>query len=228
MTPDKPSRIRLLLVDDHALVRSGLRMLVESRAGIAVVGEAQGAAEAVALARQQQPDIILLDLDLAGESGLSIIPDLLQAAPGSRLLVLTGVRDLEAHQQAFASGAMGLVHKEQAATVLLKAIEKVHAGEMWIDRAMAARVIGGLSRAGAPARQDPEAAKILTLSRREREVIALIGEGLPNKRIAERLFVSEATVRHHLTSIFSKLDVSDRLELLVYAHRHRLIENPGG
>jgi DNA-binding NarL/FixJ family response regulator len=119
---------------------------------------------------------------------------------------------------------MGVVLKEKAAETLLRAIERVHAGEVWLERAMMASVLSQMTRASQ--QPDPEAAKIATLTTREREVIALIGEGLRNRQIAERLFISETTVRHHLTSIFAKLEVADRLELVIYAFRHALVRPP--
>ncbi|MCZ7572244.1 MAG: response regulator transcription factor [Ardenticatenaceae bacterium] len=218
--------IRVLIVDDHAVVRTGLRMLIETRPGLVVVGEAGNRADALAAAARQHPGIILLDLDLGAENGLDFLPELLSTAGESRVIVLTGLRDTEVHHRAVHLGAMGLVLKEQAAEVLLKAIEKVYAGETWLDRTMTASVLAQLARAREARAADPEAAKIATLTEREREVVALVGEGLKNRQIAERLSISETTVRHHLTSIFSKLEVSDRLELLIYAYRHDLATLP--
>lgn len=219
--------IRVLLVDDHAVVRSGLRVLVENRPGLKVVGEAANRVEAIDIAEREQPDIILLDLDMDSESGLDFLPHLLAAAQDSRILILTGVRDPEAHHRAIRLGASGLLLKEEAAEVLIKAIEKVHAGEVWFDRSTVGSVLAEISRAtNAKKKADPEATKIATLTKREREVISLIGEGLKNKQIASRLFISETTVRHHLTSIFDKLEVPDRLELIIYAYRHALAKPP--
>ncbi len=218
--------IRIVLIDDHVIVRTGLRLLLERQPGLLVVGEAKNGAEALALAAQEHPDIMLLDLNLNGESGLDLIPKLLRAAERGRVLVLTGVRDAEVHQQAVGLGAMGVVLKEHSAEVVVKAIEKVHAGEVWIDRAMMASMLTDLARGQAAPTVDPAAAKIALLTEREREVIRLLGEGLKNKQIAERLYISETTVRHHLTSIFSKLGVSDRLALVLYAYRYGLAKSP--
>jgi DNA-binding NarL/FixJ family response regulator len=225
MTTLDVNTVRILLVDDHAVVRAGLRMLIESRPGLAVVGEAATTSDAVATAGREQPDLILLDLDLGGDSGLDILPELFATAKQARVLLLTGVRDPEEHHRAIRLGAMGVVLKEKAAEDLLKAIEKVHAGEVWLDGALMARVLGR-SLPGDPATTNPEVAKIATLTEREREVIALICEGLQNKLIGERLFISETTVRHHLTSIFDKLGVTNRLELVIYAYRHGLAKLP--
>jgi two-component system, NarL family, nitrate/nitrite response regulator NarL len=233
MRQTKP--IRVLLVDDHAVVRSGLRMLVESRSGLKVAGEAANRAEALAVAKREQPDVILLDLDMNNDNGLNFLPQLLATAERARVLILTGVRDPDAYSQAIRLGASGLLLKEKAADVLIKAIEKVHAGEVWFDRSMIGNVLTEMSRADGTRSmssrltemsRDPEAAKIATLTEREREVSALIGEGLKNKQIASRLFISETTVRHHLTSIFDKLGVSDRLELIIYTFQHGLAKPP--
>lgn len=221
MTTHPP--IRVLIVDDHAIVRAGLCMLLKSRPGITVVGEAADCAAAVVAAAREQPDIVLLDLDLSGALAFDCLADLRAAAPAARELLLTGTNDSELHQLAVQRGVAGLVLKQHATESLLKAIEKVHAGEVWFERNLMARAI---TRAREPAKCDPEAAKIAVLTKREREVIALICEGLKNQEISDRLFISEATVRHHLTSIFGKLQLSDRLGLAIFAFRHRLTKPP--
>jgi two-component system, NarL family, nitrate/nitrite response regulator NarL len=225
MTATPIQIIRVMLIEDHAMVRAGLRMLIEGRRGLVVVGEATNQADALALAAREQPDIILLDLDLGAENGLDLLPDLLATASQARVVILTGVRDGNEHRQAIRQGAMGLVLKEQAPDVLIKAIEKVHAGEVWLDRAMLAHVLSEMV-AGAARPVSAEAARIATLTEREREVSALIDEGLKNKQISDRLSISETTVRHHLTSIFAKLGVESRLELVIFAHRHGLSKRP--
>lgn len=214
-----------MLIDDHVVVRAGLRLIIQSRPDMTIVGEAGNREEAMALAAGASPDIILLDLDLGGDSGVSLITALLAAAPEARVIILTGLRDPEVHREAVMLGAMGIVPKEKAASVLIGAIERVNAGEAWLDPALVAGVLTEVTR-GKARKSDRESEKIASLTNREREVISLIGEGIKNKVIAERLFISETTVRHHLTSIFSKLDVADRVELLIYALRHGLAEPP--
>ena len=224
VTPAKP--IRILLVDDHAVVRAGLRMIIQSRKGMTIVGEAGNRDDALSLADSEHPDIILLDLDLGGDSGMTLIADLIAAAGEARIIILTGLRDPEAHRQAVLLGAMGIVKKEKAVEVLITAIERVHAGEAWLDPSLMAGVLTEMTRSGKGKKSDPEADKIAALTNREREVIALVGEGIKSKEIAGRLFISETTVRHHLTSIFDKLGVADRVELLIYAYRHGLASPP--
>jgi DNA-binding NarL/FixJ family response regulator len=201
-------------------------MLIDNTPGMKVVGEAGDRRDAVDLAAREKPDIILLDLDMGAESGLDFFPELFAAAGEARMLVLTGLRDTEIHRKAIRLGAMGVILKDRAAETLVKAIRKVQAGELWLDRATARSMLGEMSRANAAVTDDPEEAKIASLTPREREVITVIAEGLKNREVGERLFISELTVRHHLSSIFSKLDVSDRFELAIYAYRHGLARPP--
>jgi two-component system, NarL family, nitrate/nitrite response regulator NarL len=214
--------IRILIIDDQVIVSTSLRLLLESRPWLKVVGETPEAFDAFTVARDEHPDIILLDIDLGDTDGLDLLPDLLSAAPQARVVVLTGIRDPEIHRRAVRLGAMGLVTKAESTEVLLQAIAKVHAGEVWLDHTLLARVLGEITRSGTVQPVDPEALKIAALTPREREVIVLVGQGYKNRQIANRLFIAEATVRHHLTSIFAKLGVADRLELVIYAYRHDL------
>jgi DNA-binding NarL/FixJ family response regulator len=221
MSNNGTNPIRVLLIDDHLVMRAALRMLVESRPEMTVVGEAADRDTAMLNAAREQPDIILLDLDLGQESGNDFLRALLAAAKRARVIVLTGIRDPAVHRQAVSLGATGVVLKEQAFETLMKAIERVHAGETWLDPALVANLLSNRS----PVRGqnlDTEAAKITALTEREREVIALIGQGLKNRQIGERLSISETTVVHHLTSIFAKLGVANRLELVTYAYRQGL------
>ncbi|MFY9554805.1 MAG: response regulator transcription factor [Blastocatellia bacterium] len=226
MAIEVEKQIRVILIDDHVVVRAGLRMIIQSRSSMTIVGEAGDRDGALATAAAHQPDIILLDLDLGGESGMALITELLAAAKEARIIILTGLRDSEAHRQAVLLGAMGIVRKEKAADVLITAIERVNAGEAWLDPSLMAGVLTEMTRSSKSRTADPEAEKIASLTNREREVVALIGEGIKNKEIADRLFISETTVRHHLTSIFDKLGVGDRVELLIYALRNGLASPP--
>lgn len=214
-----------MIVDDHLVVRAGLHMLIEDHPGMTVVAMASNRTEALDLSASAAPNLILLDLDLGGENALAFLTQLRETTPNARILVLTGLRDTDAHRQAVQLGAMGVVLKEHAPDVLIKAIEKVHAGEIWLDRPTMGRMLREMS-AREEKETDPEVAKIKSLTQREREVVALIAEGLKNKQIAQRLFISETTVTHHLSSVYSKLGVSDRLELVIYAFANKLAGKP--
>jgi two-component system nitrate/nitrite response regulator NarL len=215
--------IRIVIIDDHDIFIAALRAFLEKDPELIVIGEGHNTDEAIRAA-SEKPDLILLDLLLGPESGLDILPELIKAADGARVLVLTGVPDPEVHVRAVCLGAMGIINKIDPPHLLLKAIHKVHAGELWLNRTMTATAMTQLQAANN--RVDPEAAKIATLTARELEVVSALGEGLRNKDIAERLCLSEKTVRHYLTSIFDKLDVADRLELIIHAYRHGLAKVP--
>jgi two-component system, NarL family, nitrate/nitrite response regulator NarL len=222
MQPTFGQPIKILIIDDQAIVSACLRLLLESEPWLKVVGETPKALDAFTIARDEQPDIILLDIDLGDTDGLDLLPELLSVAPQTRVVVLTGIRDPEIHRRAVRLGAMGLVTKDEQTEVLLQAIAKVHAGEVWLDRRLLASVLGEITRSGKAQPTDPEVLKIAALTAREREIIALVGQGYRNRQAADRLCVAEATVRHHLTSIFAKLGVTDRVELVIYAYRHGL------
>jgi two-component system nitrate/nitrite response regulator NarL len=215
--------IRILIVDDHAILRAGLRMLIDQNPAMKVIGVAGNGSEALALAASEQPNLIILDILLGEEDGLTLLPQLREAATNTRVLVLTGLRSSESQRRAILAGAMGVVLKEHATEVLIKAIKKVHEGEVWMDRLLVGSVLDEMTQ---PPEIDIEKARIASLTDREREVIALIAEGLKNKQIGLRLFITETTVTHHLSSIFAKLEVSDRLELIIYAFRHKLAQLP--
>ena len=220
-----PQKIRIVIVDDQLVVREGLRMLLDNHPGIKVVAMASTRPEALEIIAREPTDLIILDLELGGLNSLSFIPQLREGAKTARVLVLTGSRDSETHQKAAQLGAMGVVLKEDAADLLLKAVEKVYLGEAWLDRLTLGNLIFQISSHDKES-LDPQRKKISSLTDRERQVIALIAEGLKNKQIAERLFISPTTVTHHLSSIYSKLGVSDRLELVVYAFANKLAKMP--
>jgi len=226
MLPQQDRRIRILMIDDHAVLRAGLRMIIESHMGMVVVGEAENRRETLASIANEAPDIILLDLDLGDENGLDLLPELIAAVPDARIILLTGLRDPEVQRRAILLGAMGLVSKQKAADTVIRAIEKVYAGEVWLDRAMIASILNDRVNSSVAPNQSAETLRIAKLTEREREDIRLIGEGIKNRQIAERMYISEATVRHHLTSIFAKLGVADRFELVIYAFQHGLAKLP--
>lgn len=211
--------IRVVLIDEQPVIRAALRELISTSPGIQVVAEADTVSSAAAELTGEF-DVILVNLNDGDRSSLSALPELLSKTGKARALVLASVRDREGHTLAMRYGAMGIAFKERTPELLLKAIEKVHAGEVWLERAMMATVLGEMSRAYDGRKADLPTSQIASLTDRERQVVGLIGEGLKNKQIAARLFISETTVRHHLTSIFDKLNVADRCELVVYAFRH--------
>ncbi len=216
--------IRIVIVEDHKVVREGLRMLIESQEDMVVAAEAGTAEEAFVTISREKPDIVVLDLDLGGVSFVNRIPEIRDASKGTRVLVLTGIRDPELHIRALRLGALGLVMKDQAGSTVLKAIRRVHGGEAWIDHSLTASLVLDISTE--EKKRAYETTKIATLSKREREIVTVLCEGLNNKQIADRLFISEATVRNHITSILAKLELMDRFELAIYSYRHGLAKLP--
>jgi len=222
--PADPSQIHILLVDDHRSVLWGLEKLIEGEhPRMQVIGKATTSAEALKLLDEARPDIILLDLDLGGENGSNAIQALI-AKSSAKVLVLTGSRDIAVHDAAVLAGAMGVVEKGEPAETILKAIRKVHEGEIWLDRSATGRIFLELSRSKAAEAQNPEQRKIASLTPRERQIVAEIGSdaAASSKVIAERLHISEHTLRNHIASIYEKLEVSSRLELFAYAGKHQI------
>jgi two-component system, NarL family, nitrate/nitrite response regulator NarL len=202
-------------------------MLIESQPHMKVVGEAGSKTDALAVAAREPPDIILLDILLGNENAVDFVPELLSTAEEAHVILLTGARNPDEHQRAIRLGAMGVLLKDMSTQMLLKAIERVHAGEVWLDRFLTSNLIVELRKDRKPKKPEAEEDAMAKLTDREREVIALVAEGLKNKQIADRLFISEITVRHHLTSIFKKLNVPDRLELLIFAYQKGLVKVAG-
>ena len=213
--------IRVSIIEDHAIVRAGLRMLLQNSPRMSVLWESQTATTAIADRSLATPDVILLDLDLGVEKGLDHLPDLLERFLPARILVLTALTDTQQHLAAVASGASGVVVKEQAPEALLQAVEGVNAGEAWIESSLMTAVMGKLNRP-TEEKTNPEAEKISRLTPREKEIVSLVSEGMNGEKIAAHLKISEATVRNHLTSILGKLGLANKFELAVYAHRHGL------
>jgi len=220
-----PHCIRVVLLDQRTLIRSALRALLERQPHLVVTAEAVPGPDAVLVVTEHQPDIILLNLTPQAQE-LELIPALLTAADHARLLVVIEPWDREMPRQAVHLGAAGVVRTDQPPKVLLTAIAKVHAGELWADRRVLAQVLVDIVQRRVHGHPDPERVKLARLTEREREVITVLGQGLPNLQIAARLSITQDTVRHHLTSIFQKLEVDDRVALLVYAYRYGLAPFP--
>ena len=221
--------IRVLLVDDHRSVLWGLEKLIQSeRPRMELVGTATTSGEALRILDSAAADVILLDLDLNGESGLLAIPGIL-ARSKAQVLILTGSRDPVLHDNAVLAGARGVVEKGEAAETLIKAIEKVHEGEIWLDRNATGRIFVELARRKDGLSRDPEQQRIASLTRKERQIVAAIAAdaAAPGRQVAERLNISEHTLRNHLSSVYAKLGVSNRLELYAYAIRHKVSDAPG-
>jgi two-component system, NarL family, nitrate/nitrite response regulator NarL len=213
--------IRIAIIDPQQLFVDPICALLNNEPDLLVIGHASDRRGALGLAGMR-PHIILLEIALGEDNALDFLPDLIRVAEGARILVVTGVTDTESFVRAVRAGAMGILAKTEPATRLLQAIRKIHRGELWVGRSIMARVLDTIWQETDIQPKNPEQAKIATLTSRELEVVALLGEALKSKQIGERLFISETTVRHHLTSIFGKLGVADRLELIIYAYQHGL------
>jgi two-component system, NarL family, nitrate/nitrite response regulator NarL len=225
VTPAASARrtIGILLVDDHEVVRIGLRHLIDKHPHMKIIGEACNTADALKIAARDKPEIVILDLCLGADSGADIIPELMRLSEESRIIVLTAVQDEEELRRASRLGAMGIIAKDTPIDMVIKAIDRVHAGELWLNRRLTAALVAELRRPGEEQNSNGEGKRIAQLTDREKSVVSLVGEGLKNKQIADRLFISETTVRHHITSILKKLQVSDRLELLIFAYRNDFV-----
>jgi len=220
MTESRP--IRLCIIEDHAIVRAGLKLLLAAEPDLQVVGEAVDRKSALEIAKRECPDLFLVDIQLASGSAVDFLEELLTTCQAKAVL-LTGITAEDQIERAVLAGATGLVAKTEAPEVLICAIRKVQSGEAWLSRSLATSALSRLrTLSSSRTAHNPESAKIATLTAREREIVALVGRGLNRRRIADTLFVSEATVRNHLTSIFSKLEVSRQFELVFYAQRYGL------
>lgn len=209
--------VRLLVVDDHPVVRQGLRTFLETRADFEVVGEAGDGETAVAEAARLEPDVILMDLVMPGVDGLEAINRIRAADPEARILVLTSFASADQVLPALRAGAAGYLLKDAAPAEVEAAIRAVHRGEGLLDPAVTATVLAEVARPSTEA-GDPDPG-FASLTRREREVLGLLGRGMTNAAIARELFVAEKTVKTHVSSILSKLRLADRTQAALYAAR---------
>ena len=213
---DQNSAVRILVADDHPIVREGIRKLIELEDGFQVVAEASEGREVLEKIGQIQPDIVLLDLKMPGMDGLAVLQTLQHMKSNSKIIVLTASEDKNEWVQAMKLGCCGIVIKQTSPDLIIKSIRKVQGGEIWLDSHTTAAVMrqfaapGDNSAGGRGRGRSP-------LSNREREIVALVAQGYRNREMAEKLFISEQTVKNHLHNVFDKLGVSDRLELALYA-----------
>jgi two-component system response regulator NreC len=211
--------IRVVIVDDHTVVRSGLRLLLDREEDIEVVAEAGTADEGIRAARLEKPDVILLDVVMPGRSGLEAAPQILDAAKGARILVLSMQDDPTYVREAFGAGASGYMLKEAADTELVQAIREVASGGRYVHPTLGARLAQAEVEASRRAADDP-------LSDREREVLRLLALGHTNQEIAKKLFISVRTAETHRAHIMQKLGLGTRAELVRYALANGMLDDP--
>jgi DNA-binding NarL/FixJ family response regulator len=217
-------RIRVMLVDRHRIVLWGLQQLIEAKKpGMEVVASAVDCASAIELAAKTLPDVVVLDADLLSADCPTDIPTLMNGRH-ARVLVFSGVQDSLVLETAILRGACGIVHKSESPEILLKAIAKVHEGQLWLDRATTGRIFVELSRQKSSASTDPVKRKLDSLTEREHDVVRTLvtQPGADNKKLAKNLHIGEHTLRNHLSRIYDKLGVPNRVELYVFAQKHGL------
>ncbi len=214
-----PTQIRVVLADDHPIVRDGLKKLLVLEEDIAVVGEASDGREVLRVVQETKPDVLVLDLRMPNMDGLAALQALQQMEHRPKVIVLTASEDKNEFVQAMKLGCSGIVLKQTAPELIVKSIRKVNAGEIWLDSHTTAAVMRQFAAPSEvigshPATRNRERSP---LSQREREIVSLVAQGYKNREMAEKMFISEQTVKNHLHNIFDKLGVSDRLELALYA-----------
>lgn len=218
---EKKEAIRILIADDHPIVRDGLRRLLETEPDFSVVGQAADGREAVKLVRELTPDVLLLDLSMPRLPGLEVLRELSESAAAVRTILLAAAIEKEQIIEALQMGARGVVLKESATQLLFKSIRTVMAGQYWVGREKVSDLVAALRGLVASGGEKPD--KNFGLTRRELEIVSTIVAGYTNRDIAQKFSLSEDTVKHHLTHIFDKLGVSSRLELAMFAVNHRII-----
>ncbi|MBQ6504761.1 MAG: response regulator transcription factor [Anaerolineaceae bacterium] len=214
------SKMRIVLVDDHEVVRLGLKVLLEQSDHFEVVGEANNAKEAVEIAGQFRPDIVLMDIRLPGASGIEACEEITQLYPEVRVVMLTSYAEDEMLFSAIRAGASGYLLKQINSDDLIRSLESVRRGDALLDPLVTQRVFQEVRRAV----KEEEASAFAILSQQEKHVLILVSEGKTNREIAKSLFLGEGTVRNYVSSILSKLGASNRAEAAAYAVEHNLKE----
>ena len=218
-----PRRVRIVLADDHQMFRDALRRLLDSEPDLVVVGEAGNGEEAVALTLQYEPDILLLDVAMPHGNGLEVLQQITAASKATRIIMVTGAVEESELRQALRLGARGFVLKESGAMQLLESIRVVHAGEYFVGRECMADLVSAVRTRGVTIdAMIPRLKADFGLTARERQIVSAVVNAYQNKEIAEKFAISEKTVKHHLTNIFNKVGVSNRLELALFAVHHHL------
>ena len=218
--------IRVAVADAHPVVREGLHRLLQAEPGFQVVGQAENGDEAVKLVQAKQPDVLMIDARIAGMTGMHALRELSKTASNCRVVLLNASLDRTQVLEALRLGARGLVTKNTTVGLMLKCIRTVMAGQYWIGRESVSDLIGCLVPRRAEG-ESPALAKKPELTRRELQIIGAVVAGYTNRDIATRLSLSEHTVKHHLSSIFDKLDVTNRLEVALLAIKQKLVTEPG-
>ncbi len=213
--------IKVLLFASHLLVLESFNSFLDGTGELEVVARTTEPEDLPALAASTDFDVVVLCLLENKADELQNIVRLKEADPDIRVVVLTGDSDIESHQRAVEFGAAGIVRKEQEGKTLLRAIKQVHEGGTWFNQKLLSQILNRNGNNGSV--KDWETTKIEYLTKREHEIINVLTEGMNNKEISETLHISEATVRHHLSSIYSKLEIDDRLNLVIYAYQHGLV-----
>ena len=222
--------IKLLIADSYPVIRAGLRSILSSSNDIQVVGEAHDGSEAIERTLELSPDVVITDLKLANSESLSVLRTLHTRAPQAKVILFTASENKDDYIEAMKLGCCGILPKDASPGMIVKSIQKVQAGEIWLDsnttaavsRQFAAPMDSPMAQVAASAKPRERA----QLSQREHEIIVLIAQGYKNKEIAEKMFITEQTVKNHLHNVFDKLGVSDRLELALYAIHNSLHLKP--
>jgi DNA-binding NarL/FixJ family response regulator len=216
--------IGIVIVDDHAMVRDGLTKVLDLEDDIEVLGTAPDAEAGLAAVRTYKPDVALLDVQMPGRSGLDMLPEMIDVSPKTRFIVLTGFSEGEYGFEALKRGARGFILKDVASRNLVKAIRTVHAGEVWADKDLTSRLVDEFVRLSRLKEAAQRPMDTNPLTNRERAILTLVAQGQTNASIGSTLFISEKTVKSHLTNIFEKLNVEDRSQAALTAFKRGYIQ----